>query len=266
VSEGTIHREGYAKLTSFHTTDNQLLQVKLGSNTHEHVHVQIVVVSDERLRGGATGNSIHQRSLNFSKVTAVEVLADVANNTGTGAKNLAGLLVHDKVKVTLTETLFDILEAVVLRGNCVQTRGQKNDLRSEDGKLAIITVLRISLADKSSHAHNVTSAEKLMLFLEGLASRVLGLAHHLDLDTFCANIIENQLGTSGTLSVDAATNANNDISLLFTLLETLVILQDVAQVGIDLEFVRVGVGLLGLAQRVDLLAPNLEVLLNTTLA
>jgi hypothetical protein len=48
---------------------------------------------------------------------------------------------------------------------------------------------------------------------------------------------------------------------LLALLETLVVLQDIAQIGVDLELVRVGVGLLGLAQLVDSLTANLEVLL-----
>jgi len=146
-------------------------------------------------------------------------------------------------------------------GQCVKTGGQKDDLRSEDGELAIITVLGVGFADKASHTDDVTSAEKVMLLLEGLASRILCLAHHLDLDTLCANIVKDQLGTGSPLGVDTATDANSDICLLFALLETLIVLQDVAQVGVNLELMRVGVRLLGLAQLVDFVTPNLKVLL-----
>jgi hypothetical protein len=103
-----------------------------------------------------------------------------------------------------------------------------------------------------------------VLLFEGLASGILGLAHDLDLDTLGADIVEVQLVTGGTLGEDTASDANGNIGLLFALLETLIVLQELAEVGVDLELVRVGIGLLGLAQLVDFLAPNLEVLLEKT--
>jgi hypothetical protein len=101
-----------------------------------------------------------------------------------------------------------------------------------------------------------------MLGLKGdIASRVLGLADDLHLDAFRTDIIEEELGTRGTLGVDSTGDTDGDIGLLLALGETLVGLEEFAQVIGDLELVRVGVGLLGLAQLVDSLAADLEVLL-----
>lgn len=100
-----------------------------------------------------------------------------------------------------------------------------------------------------------------MLLLERLSSGELCLAHYLDLNTLCADIVEVQLVAGRALSVDTATNANGDIGLLFALLEALIVLKELAEVSVNFEFVRVGLRLLGFAQLVDFLAPNLEVLL-----
>lgn len=105
-----------------------------------------------------------------------------------------------------------------------------------------------------------------MLLFKGLSGRELCLAHCLDLDTLRADVIEVQLITGGTLGVDTTSNANGNIGLLFALLETLIILNEVAKISVDVEFVWVGVRLLGFAQLVDFLAPNLEVLLEDALA
>ena len=87
------------------------------------------------------------------------------------------------------------------------------------------------------------------------------MAHHLDLNTLRADVVEVQLVAGRTLSVDTTTNANGDIGPLFSLLEALIVLKELSEVSVNVEFVRVGVRLLGFAQLVDFLAPNLEVLL-----
>lgn len=48
---------------SVQSTDNKHLEVKLGSDTEEHVHVEIVVVSNEGLGGGTTSNGVEHRGL-----------------------------------------------------------------------------------------------------------------------------------------------------------------------------------------------------------
>jgi hypothetical protein len=149
----------------------------------------------------------------------------------------------------------------VLGGNGEQARSEEDDLGSEDGKLSIVTVLGRGATGETDDTDDITTAEKLVLLLERLASSILGLAHDLDLDTLGADIVEVQLVAGGTLGEDTTSDANGNVGLLLALLEALVVLEELAEVGVDLELVRVGIGLLGLAQLVDLLAPNFEVLL-----
>jgi hypothetical protein len=246
------------------TSDDEHLQVQLGSHTHEQVHIEIVVMSNEGLGGRTTGNGIHHGSLDFDKVTGVEVVTDVGNDLGAGNEDAARAVVHDQVKVTLAEALLLVLETVVLGGDGVQARGQEHDLSSEDRQLTIVAVLGITATRESDNTDNITSPEMLVLSLKGnIAGSILSLAHHLYLHTLCADIVEDQLGTGRTLGVDSTGDTDGGVGLLFALGETLVVLEELAQVIGDLELVGVGVGLLGLAQLVDSLAADFEVLLNT---
>lgn len=219
------------------------------------------MVGDERLSSSTTGNGVHHRSLDFGEITVVKELTDVADNLGARAQDITGLIVHDKIQVALAETLLLVLETVVLGRNGVQARRQQNNLSSEDGKLAVIAVLRVGTTRETNNTDDIASAEKLVLLLERLASRELCLADNLDLNTLRTDIVEVQLVTGGTLGVDTASNANGNIGLLLALLETGVVLEEVAEVGIDQELVRVRIRLLSFAQLVDFLATDLEVLL-----
>lgn len=103
-----------------------------------------------------------------------------------------------------------------------------------------------------------------MLLLEwDAAGGVLGLAHHLDLLALGADVVENQLRARGTLGIDTAGDSNRDFGLLLALLETLVLLEELAQIVGDLELVGIGIGILGFPPFRDLLASNLKVLLTT---
>lgn len=264
VSEvNTLVTELATKLVhTLETTDDQHLQVQLGSNTHEQVHVEVVVVSNEGLGGGTTSDGVHHGSLNFDEVAVVEEVADVAHNLGTGDEDVAGLVVHDQIQVALAEALLLVLQTEVLGRDGVQAGRKKDHLRSEDGQLTVGTVLGAGTAGETDDTDDVTTAEVLVLSLERhAASGVLSLSDDLDLDTLGADIVEDQLGAGSTLSVNTTGDADGDLGLLLALGETLVISEVLAQIIGNLELVGVGVGVLGLAQLVDSLAADLEVLL-----
>lgn len=243
-------------------SNDKHLQVQLGSHTHEQVHVEVVVVSDEGLGGRTTGDGIHHGGFDLDEVAGVEEVADIGDNLGAGDEDITRAVVHNQVKVTLTETLFLVLETIVLGWDSVQARSQEHDLRSENRQLTIGAVLGVTATREADNTNNITSPEMLVLSLErDIAGSVLSLAHYLHLHTLSADVVENQLGTGGTLGVDSTGDTNGLVGQLVTLSKMIVVLQELAQVIGDLELVRVGVRLLGLAQLVDSLAANFEVLL-----
>lgn len=260
VSELTAHL-----IHTLKTTDNQHLQVQLRRNTHKQVHVEFVVVGNERPRSRATGNGIHHWGLDLREVTRVEEVSDVANNLSPGDKDITRLVVHDQVQVPLAEPLLLILQTKVLGRDGVQAWRQQNDFPRENRKLTVGPVLGTTPTRETDDTDNVTSPEVLVLLFKGnIASGVLTLAKNLYLHTLCADVVEVQLGARTTLGVDSTRNADGDFGLLLALLETLVVLQELAQVVGDVELVGVRVGLFGLAELVDSLASDFEVLLCTT--
>lgn len=50
---------------SVKTTDNELLEEKFRSDSHEEVELEVVVVSNERLGSGTTGDHVHHRCLDL---------------------------------------------------------------------------------------------------------------------------------------------------------------------------------------------------------
>lgn len=244
------------------TTNNQHLEVQLRSNTHEEIHVEVVVVSNEGLGSRTTSNRVHHRGFHLNEVAGVKVVADVADNLGPGNENIARAVVHDQVEVTLAETLFLVLQTVMLGRNGVQARRQKDDLSRENRKLTIGSVLGASPTGESNNTDNVTSPKVLVLLLKRhIASGVLTLAHDLHLNTLSANVVEVQLGARAALGVDTTGDANGGLGLLVALLETFVVLEELAQVIGNVELVRVGIGVLGFAELVDSLATDFKVLL-----
>lgn len=68
----------------------------------------------KRPRSSSTGNLVHHGSLDFGEVTAVQEVANVADNLGACTEDIAGAVVHDKIQIALAEALLLVLEAVVL--------------------------------------------------------------------------------------------------------------------------------------------------------
>ena len=119
------------------TTNDQHLQVQLGSDTEVQVHVQVVVVGDEGLGHGTTGDHVHHGSLNLKEVTLIEVTANSVDDPGTDGKGVANVLVDDQIQVALTVTSLHVGQTAEVgitlgEGEHVQAGGEESDLGGED--------------------------------------------------------------------------------------------------------------------------------------
>lgn len=244
------------------TTDDKHLQIQLWRDTHEQVHIQLVVMGDERLGGRTAGNGVHHGRLDLGEVTVIKEVSDILDDLGAGDEHIPRLVVHDQIQVPLAVALLLILEAVVFGREGVQARREKDDLGSEDRQLTIRPVLGASATRETDNADDITSPQVFMLSLEAnIASSILSLANDLDLGAFGTDIVEDQFGTRRALGVNSTGDADRDFGLLLALLETLIVLQEVPQIVGDMELVGVRVRLLGFAEFVDSLASDFEVLL-----
>jgi hypothetical protein len=150
----------------------------------------------------------------------------------------------------------------VLGGDGVKAGGEKNNLCCKDGQLTVWAVLGVTAARETDDTDNITSPKVFVLSIErNLAGGILSLANHLHLDALGADIVKDQFGAGRALGKNSTGDSDCSTRLLFALLETLVVLEVLAEVIGDLELVRIGVGLLGLSKLVDPVATDLEILL-----
>ena len=92
---------------------HQLLQVELGRDAHEQVHVEVVVVRDERLGRGAAGDHVHERRLDLEEAQVVEERAQVLDDLRLGHELLLHPVVHHQVQIALTEAGLFVLQAIM---------------------------------------------------------------------------------------------------------------------------------------------------------
>ncbi len=109
ISELTSHL-----VHTVETTNDKHLKVQLRGDAKEHLHVEVVVVSLEGPGGGTTGNGVEHGGLHGNKVAVVEPAAKVAVNLSASKQNIASLVVHHQIQVTVTEARLGVLEAIVV--------------------------------------------------------------------------------------------------------------------------------------------------------
>ena len=95
------------------TTYDEALEVEFGSNTHVHIHVQSVVVGNERTSRCTTCNSLQHWCLHLSITRFVKHLTHGADNRCTLEEDVLYTFVHHEVHITLTVALLWVVEAVV---------------------------------------------------------------------------------------------------------------------------------------------------------
>ena len=100
--------------------DDQALEVQLGRDAQVHVHVERVVMRDERTGNRPAGDHLHHRRLDFHEVERLEEVPQVLHDAIAGAEHLAAFVVDDQVDVALAVTLLDVREAVPLVGQRTQ--------------------------------------------------------------------------------------------------------------------------------------------------
>lgn len=149
--------------------------------------------------GGCTsGDLVHHGCLYFQEIALIKVLADVLDDLGSGDEGVSGLLIHDKVEETISETLLGVLVSTVcyqydaalnkkfnlqvLRWQHPQAGGEKNDLSGEDTEFTLTSLLGVCAAREADDTDDVASLDVLVLLLEGyIGLGFLQLAHDLDI-------------------------------------------------------------------------------------
>lgn len=241
------------------TSDNEHLEEQLGGDTHVEVLVEVVVVGDEGLGSGASSNHVHHGGLDLQEILIVQELAKVVDDLGAGLEDVADVVVHDQVQVTLTVTGLLVLETEMGSGQHAETRGKEGDILGEDGQLSVTTLLGLGATSNTTDTDNVSTAERIVDLVE-VTLGILGLGSDLDLDTVRVEVVEAELA-HGAHVVETTGNRDN-LLLDITSLQAVVLFDECGHGDRDLELVGVRVGLLVGAQSVHPLRADLKVLLD----
>ncbi len=78
-------------VNTFQVAHEQALEVKLKGDAQVEVLFELVVVGDERFRGRAAIQRLHNRRFHFQETIVIQESAHEGDNAGTGAENLTHL-------------------------------------------------------------------------------------------------------------------------------------------------------------------------------
>ena len=129
ITEVTVNFEH-----TFEAAHNQTLQRQLRRDTQVHIHIQRVVMGDERTGRRAAGDHLHHRGFDFHKAAAHHELAHRREDLRTDFKRASGCVIGDQIQVALTVTDFLILQTVEFVRQRAQRFGQQTQLSAVDEK------------------------------------------------------------------------------------------------------------------------------------
>ena len=115
---------------------HQALEVQLGRDPEEHVHVEGVVMGPEGSGDRAPGQGLHHRRLDLEEVPLDEEGADAVYGPAPPAEGLPRGFARDEVDVATAVAQLGVAEAVPLLGQRVQALGEEADLGRAHRELA----------------------------------------------------------------------------------------------------------------------------------
>ena len=151
-----------------HAADRQPLQIQLGRDPQEELHVERVVVRHERPRQRAAGNRLHHRRLDFQEAVPLQKIANRSDRGGANLEHPPHLGVDDHVEITLAIANLDVLQAMPLLGQRQETLCEEFELCRPDRQLVGLGAKQVS-----GHADLIAKVEQLRQRVIALAQGVL---------------------------------------------------------------------------------------------
>lgn len=85
-------------------SDDQLLEVELRRDAHEHLLLEVVMESGEGLGRGASGDQVHHGRLHLEEAALVEETTNVVDDLAAREEVVANLLVQHQIQIALAVT------------------------------------------------------------------------------------------------------------------------------------------------------------------
>ncbi|EXI72116.1 MAG: hypothetical protein AW07_03392 [Candidatus Accumulibacter sp. SK-11] len=154
-------------------TDDQPLEIELGRDAQEEIHVERVVVRPERSRRRAAGNRVHHRRFHLEEAMLHHVAADRLHDAAAHGEGEARLFAGDQVDVAHAVLLFLVGEAVELLRQRPQRLCQQANRRAADGQFAGARAKQ--RADDADDVTHVPALERRVGLLADVVTADVGL-------------------------------------------------------------------------------------------
>mmetsp|Transcript_3263 Transcript_3263/g.4493 ORF Transcript_3263/g.4493 Transcript_3263/m.4493 type:complete len:335 (-) Transcript_3263:464-1468(-) len=182
---------------SVQTSNNELLQVQLRSNSHKELHLQIVMEGFEWLGSSSSSNHVQDGGFDFQESSGVQESSEVSDNVALHCEGASDILVHDEVEVSLSVSGFLVLQTSSLLWKHVQARREQNNFGWDNGKLSL---LRLGSSWVSSDTNDITSSQ-YSVDLVKVSVVVSLISQNLNLVASFQNVVEEECLTSRSLAL-----------------------------------------------------------------
>ena len=132
-------------INPFHATHQQPLQVQLKGDPHEQLHIERVVMRNERPRCRSTGNGMERGAFNLNELITGKRVANRLHNLRAIHESLKHTLVVGHVQVPHALPHFEVGEAFVLLRRWLQGLGEKMKLLYENGEFARVGAPQVAI-------------------------------------------------------------------------------------------------------------------------
>ena len=168
---------------SVQSSDDELLEVQLGCDAHEHVEVEVVVVRAEGSSSRPARYHIHHGRLHLQEAALVEEAAHVVDYLAARVEVVAVLRVQHQIEVALAVARLLILQPVVLRWQQAQAGSEQCGGGGEDAQLARVGAAGLpdhtdDVACTQQHTHTTATRSRV----SDIAGRVVDLEGKTGLD------------------------------------------------------------------------------------
>ena len=142
---------------------HEALEIKLGGNPQEQVHVKRVVMRHKGLGVGAARDGVEHRRFHFHEAVRLHVFADRSHNLGARFKARAAFRIDDEIGVALTAALFRILQALKFIGQRPDTLCEQPDFGDVHRELSAVGAEKAPLGgDNVPEVHRLKLRKRLI--------------------------------------------------------------------------------------------------------
>lgn len=173
---------------SVESSDDQLLQEKLGSDSKGQISLERIVESCEWLRSGSSSLHVQHRGVDLHEPSVVQEGSHILDDLITDDEFVSGGLVANQIQITLSVADFRVLDSLSLSWEHVQTWGQKSHFEGGDREFSGFGPAWLAL-----DADDVSSLDQLDQSFEDFFIREeVGIEVDLDLGALGVKVVENQ--------------------------------------------------------------------------